>query len=194
MQWKLFEGDTCEFATAEWYEDREAAHHLEEYGHKERLQKAMDYTQLAWNWFGARSVVDLGCGDGGFLSLCKQADMKSWGYDIQPKNIEYARSARKVDARLTNFEDDATIAYGDLAVMTEVLEHLVDPHKTLRDLPSKLLIASSPYGETGDAHYEFHLWAFDFDGYKDLVTQAGYKVILHDVVWLNQIILAVRDA
>jgi len=191
-EWKLFEGDSCEFATAEWYEDREAAHHLEQYGHSDRLQKALDYVKLARGFMGANDVVDMGCGDGGFLSLLKGEGITSWGYDLQPKNIEYAVNNRGVDARLTDFSEDSEIIYADVVVMTEVLEHLINPHEILADMPGRFLIASSPYGETGDAHYEFHLWAWDLQGYRELVEGAGYRVVLQDVVWLNQIILAVR--
>jgi SAM-dependent methyltransferase len=191
-EWKLFKGKTCEFATAKWYKEREAAHHLEQYGHGERIQKAFDYTRLAMNMFDASTVVDLGCGDGGFLSLLKSDGIGSWGYDLQPQNIDYAVKNRGVDARLTDFSKASDLSYGDIVVMTEVLEHLIDPHGTLKKMPGKYLIVSSPYGETGDAHYEFHLWAWDLEGYRKLVENAGYKIILHDVVWLNQIILAER--
>jgi hypothetical protein len=74
--------------------------------------------------------------------------------------------------------------------MTEVLEHLIDPHGTLLALPSEFVVVSSPYGETGDAHYEFHLWAWDEEGYAKMVEDAGYEILHHERVWLNQIILA----
>ena len=190
MEWKFFDTES-EFTTAEWYKDREAAHHLEEGGHNGRLLVAREFVNQAIT-LGAKSVVDLGCGDGGLLQLIKDVEIKSWGYDLQPKNVEHAVNVRGVDARYTNFNSDE-IEYGDIAIMTEVLEHMLDPHKVVRELPSKFLIASSPYTETDIYHYEFHIWAWDSEGYDALITQGGYKIVQKLFVdgW-SQVVLAVR--
>lgn len=191
MEWKFFDGES-EFTTAKWYEDRDAAHHLEESDHKERLVNSAWLVRQAIE-LGAKTAVDLGCGDGGLLQLLKDMDIKSWGYDLMPKNVEYAVNVRGVDARYTDFNSD-DIEYADLAIMTEVLEHMTDPHKVVRELPSKFIIASSPYNETDKNHYEFHLWAWDKDGYDSLITQGGYRIVnkLYSTGW-SQIILGVRD-
>lgn len=192
-EWKLFEGDIAPFTDDEFYADRIAAHHLEEEGHYDRLNMALKYALIADQEFDVKTFSDLGCGDGGWLQIATQAGLKAWGYDMQPSNIEHAQQVRGVDARLTNFEKDADIKYGDCSVITEVLEHVSDPHGLVRDLPSRIVIASSPYGETGDAHYEFHNWAWDQEGYAALIEQGGYTVVKHELVWLNQIILGVRE-
>ena len=191
MEWKFFDTES-EFTTAEWYKDREAAHHLEEGGHNGRLLVACEFVKQAIT-LGAKSVVDLGCGDGGLLQLIKDVEIKSWGYDLQPKNVEHAVNVRGVDARYTNFNSDE-IEYGDIAIMTEVLEHMLDPHKVVRELPSKFLIASSPYTETDIYHYEFHIWEWDSEGYDALITQGGYKIINKILVdgW-SQVVLAVKE-
>ena len=192
MEWKLFEGDACEFATKEWYEGRDPAHHLEEGNHTDRLLKARDYVLDAIAR-GAKTAVDLGCGDGGLLQLLKEAGVDSWGYDLMPSNIEYAVNVRGVDARYTDFNNDSTIEYADIAIMTETLEHMEDPHSVVRNLPSKYLVASSPYNETDLSHYEYHLWAWDAKGYRNLLEDNGYVVINQDLVsgW-SQVLLGVR--
>lgn len=71
MEWKLFEGDNSEFTTSKWYEGREAAHHLEQVGHRDRLLIAAEFVKDCMK-LGARTAVDLGCGDGGLLQLLKE--------------------------------------------------------------------------------------------------------------------------
>ena len=191
MEGKFFDGDS-EFVTAKWYEGRDAAHHLEESTHGQRLVHSAWLVKQAIE-MGAKTAVDLGCGDGGLLQLLKDMNIKSWGYDLMPKNIEYAVNNRGVDARYTDFNSD-DIEYGDVAIMTEVLEHMIDPHKIVRDLPSKYLVASSPYTETDASHYEFHLWAWDPEGYDNLIQQGGYTIVnkLYASGW-SQVVLAVRQ-
>ena len=54
------------------------------------------------------------------------------------------------------------------------------------------LVASSPYTETDEAHYEFHLWAWDSDGYRELMERNGWRVIAQQYAWISQVILAER--
>lgn len=191
-EWKLFEGDVAPFTDDEFYRDREAAHHMEQEGHRERLLKALEYAQYAQQELDCKRFSDLGCGDGGLVEEGHTRGLHIWGYDMQPQNVIYAQESRGVDVRLTDFEKDSEIYYGDCSIVTEVLEHVSDPHGLVRDLPSRVIIASSPVWETGDNHYEFHNWAFDKEGYASLIEQGGYEVIKHEEVWLSQIILGVR--
>lgn len=191
-EWKLFEGDVAPFTDDEFYRDREAAHHMEEEGHHDRLIKALQYAIYSQNHFDCQTFSDLGCGDGGWVQHAGWAGLKAWGYDMQPQNVAWAKDYRQVDVRLTNFEKDATIEYGDCSIVTEVLEHVSDPHGLVKSLPSKVIIASSPVWETDESHYEFHNWAWDKEGYASLIEQGGYEIILHEEVWLSQIILGAR--
>lgn len=192
MEWKLFSGKNPEFARPEWYENIASAHHLEELHHRERLFAAKELVKQAIK-LGGKSVVDLGCGDGGLLQILKEDSITSWGYDLMPTNIDYAINVRKVDARYTDFNSN-DIDYADIAIMTEVLEHMEDPHSIVKNLPSKYLVASSPYNETDLSHYEFHLWAWDEEGYEELLRQGGYRIINKILVsgW-SQVLLGVRD-
>lgn len=191
-EWKLFEGDVAPFTDDDFYRDREAAHHMEQDGHRERLIKAFMYALYAKNNLDCGTFSDLGCGDGGWVEVATQNHLTAWGYDMQPQNVEYATNVRHVDVRLTNFEQDATIEYGDCSILTEVLEHVSDPHGLVKNLPSRVIVASSPAWETPDNHYEFHNWAFDEDGYRALIEQGGYRIFKHETVWQSQIILGVR--
>ena len=192
MEWKLFNGNTSTFASQEWHLNRDSAPHLEQKNHKERLHKAADYTEEAIK-LGAKTVVDLGCGDGGLLSLLKERNIKCWGYDFTPANIEHAVKIRKVDARLLNFKNDS-IDYGDVAIMTEVLEHLENPHETIKNLPCKYLVASSPFNENDLYHPPYHIWAWDEEGYQKMIVDNGFTILKNTTSrgW-SQIVLAMRN-
>jgi 2-polyprenyl-3-methyl-5-hydroxy-6-metoxy-1,4-benzoquinol methylase len=194
MQWRLFkEGTIPECATAEWHLDRERAPHLEQCGpQRERLLAARTSVLEACELFDVQSVVDLGSGDGGLLSILP-TELKAWGYDLCPANVKAAVAERQVDVRYLDLLTEEP-EWGELAVCTEMLEHLVDPHGFLRRVSEhcRVLVASSPRTETDQNHYVHHLWAFDPQGYRELVEQAGYSVVRHHPVAWFQVLTAVR--
>lgn len=164
-EYRFFDDGTVPYvSTAEFHADRDRAPHLEQPMHRGRLEKvAQCIRQLH-----PRSIVDLGCGDGGLLSLLR--DIPSYGYDFQPTNIK-GWNDRQVTARALDFvmESDK-ITWGELTVMTEVLEHLADPHTAvaLVSRNSKYIVASSPHSETPEHHAEEHAWGWDMEGYQAL--------------------------
>lgn len=178
-EWRLFpEGTVPEYTTAAWYLGRERAPHLEQDGHRERLYEAERHVTAAAVNFGVETVVDLGCGDGGLLSLL-QDRMACWGYDLSPVAVRAAQDDRGVDARLLDaVAQPESVEWGDLAVLTEMLEHLVDPHGYLAEVRkhTSVIVASSPGLETDQSHYEFHTWAWDLPGYAAMFATSGWSV------------------
>lgn len=190
-EWRLFdEGTVPEYTQPGWYAGRGHAPHLEQ-GHRPRMEHAAAFIAEAAFSRGLRTVVDLGAGDGGLLSLLGPA-LTAHGYDLMPENLQAAKE-RGVDVRYGDVLED-NVEWADIAVCTEMLEHLVDPHGFLRALPDsvKVLVCSSPRDERAGAAYEFHTWAWDFDGYRALVEQAGFTVQRQRPVGRFQVILAVR--
>lgn len=198
---KLFEGDVPHVSTAAFHEHRERAPHLEQAVHRPRLEAAADLVnaaavRLPLDWSRDRTVSDLGCGDGGLLSLLQAAGLDCWGYDFQPSNAagwaERGVKAFPLDAFGT---DRDAVMLGSITVCTEVLEHLADPHGTVRWIggTSKYLVASSPWNENPASHDECHAWAWDQDGYRDLIEQGGFIVLRHETVGQFQIILGERQ-
>ena len=191
-EWRLFEpGTTPECTTADWYAGRENAAHLEEGTHRPRLvRSAALVAQIA---FSRRltTLVDLGAGDGGLLSLLGPA-ITGWGYDLSPAAVQAAKD-RGVDVRHGDVLT-ATLQWGQIAVATEMLEHLVDPHAFVRTIAANCdaLVCSSPWQERPGFAYEFHTWAWDFTGYRALVEQAGFEVAHHEAVGPFQIIMAAK--
>jgi trans-aconitate methyltransferase len=136
--------------------------------------------------------VDLGCGDGGMLQLLHAADLSAVGYDFQPTNIAGWRE-RGVYALHLDFVkrwDDVVTA--DVYIITEVLEHLTDPHGMVAKIRARgaKIVCSSPYTETYESHDACHAWAWDQAGYAKMITDAGFTVIEHQTVNQFQVLRA----
>lgn len=196
---RLFpEGTVPYVSTAAFHADRPRAPHMEQPAHRPRLMTAAALVALAVSESrpGPVTVSDLGCGDGGLLSLVQHFEhVTAWGYDFQPSNAA-GWAERGVDGRLADVfgADRDTVKVGDVVMMTEVLEHLADPHGVVCWVGghARWLVASSPWSESPASHDECHAWAWDFAGYADLVRQGGFRVVRHAPVGPFQLLLAMR--
>ncbi|MER5750606.1 methyltransferase domain-containing protein [Streptomyces sp. NPDC002088] len=204
-EYRLFpEGETPRVSTAAFHAHRERAPHLEQAVHQPRLYKAAEYVRRAViqhirDCPGSRNCVphpvsDLGCGDGGLLSLLDDPGrVYAWGYDFQPSN-RAGWDQRGVHAESLDVfgADQGDAILGLTTVTTEVLEHLADPHAAVRWIGthSRYLVASSPWNETLESHDECHAWAWDQPGYRALIEQGGFTILRHETVGQFQIILA----
>jgi hypothetical protein len=198
-EWKFFDGDVPHVSTAEFHADRERARHLEQPVHRQRLQVAAGLVSVAARFVagnGAQvvTVSDLGCGDGGLLSLLP-AGLVAWGYDFAPANAA-GWAERGVDAVLLDVfgVDREQVKFGDVTVVTEVLEHVADPHGAVRWIGehSRFVVASSPHDEGPWGHDECHAWAWDVPGYRFLLEQGGFRVLRHEQVGRFQVVLGMR--
>lgn len=102
------------------------------------------------------SVLDLGCGNGSFLSLFQDRGWKLYGTDFSPTGIEIARQNFP---GIDFFLADSTAPTGDLLdrvgqvdviLSTEVIEHLYDPRGFLRNAyallkPGGTIVLTTPY-------------------------------------------------
>lgn len=193
--------DPPEWLDSEWWRDREHCDHLGSPtgAHVARLHAA---AQLA-----ARAalldpvpehhtpyVVDLGAGDGALLSLLPEPlRSSSYGYDAIKADVRYAVDVRKVEVHLRNVvraldHVPFTLALGPVVVLTEVLEHMADPHGFLAQLHERdevcYVVASSPHSETPERHEWNHAWAWDIDGYREMFEAAGYELReVQEVEW-----------
>ncbi|ANZ35221.1 hypothetical protein BBK82_03185 [Lentzea guizhouensis] len=194
--WRLFEEGTIPaWTTAEWYAGRDRAPHVDEAVHRDRLDIAARMVRHAARELGLSTVADLGCGDGGLLWLLDQVrpPLDAWGYDLQQSNVGPAVAERGVDVRYGDVVH-GEVEWAEIAVATEMLEHLVDPHALVRRIAehSRVLVASSPHTERPGNAYEFHTWAFDLEGYHDLLEQSGFEVVAHETTDMFQVITGVR--
>jgi hypothetical protein len=187
MEWQLVpEGTVPEWTTAAWYATVENSMMADGPVHGPRVRAAAVMVNEAARRVGARTVVDLGAGDGGLLQLLTlPAGCTAWGYDLQPSHVDHAK-VRGVEVHLVDIlTDPDAVDWGPaprVVVATETLEHLLDPRALLRAIPAgSTLVASSPYTETDQDHYEYHCWAWDLEGYRDLMRACGWARIVEHV-------------
>jgi 2-polyprenyl-3-methyl-5-hydroxy-6-metoxy-1,4-benzoquinol methylase len=102
------------------------------------------------------SVLDMGCGNGTFISRFRDRGWKLYGTDFSPTGIEIARANFP---GIDFFLADSTAPTGDIlgrvgqvdaVISTEVIEHLYDPRGFLRNAyglmkPGGVVILSTPY-------------------------------------------------
>lgn len=180
-EWRLWEGDEPPFfTTPAFFQAHPWISPVHQIGHAERMQMVVEsITRLDGENF-IESICDLGCGDGSLLRDVRNVTsiQRLWGITHSLQDIAVAWS-HDLNAVHGNFLTDE-FEWADITVMTEVLEHLVDPHSFLKRVESQYLVASSPSAETSDWHYEHHAWAWDLNGYEDLVTNAGWRVLWQD--------------
>lgn len=192
-EWKLFDGDVPHVSTAAFHADRARAPHLEQPGHRRRLLAAAVMVRAAAAELGAPCTFsDVGCGDGGLLSLVQGAFTDAWGYDFCPANTA-GWAERGVTAEFLDvFADPGRARLGDVTAATEVLEHLADPHGVLVWIRahSARLVCSSPHGEDNRSHAAEHAWAWDTQGYAAMITGAGWVIGQHELAGPFQVVSA----
>lgn len=174
--------------SAAFFRDRKHVPHLDRKPHQRRLYRCASLADELIQAHDLKSVSDLGCGDGGLLSIIR-SPVEKWGYDVRKASVANARLGIKViEADLLT----DTFEVGDLVIITEMLEHLADPHGFLASLPRpKVILASSPGRETKDGRHDHtHVWAWDEDGYRTMFEKAGFEVIHQEMVGNFQVLVA----
>lgn len=209
---RLFDpADPPPWLDPEWWRDREHCDHLGSPtgAHVARLKAAERHARIAAlvaTPAGSNDpapVCDLGAGDGALLSLLPASlREKSWGYDTIMADVAHARRVRHVEVHFRNVRrglDDDGLALAPVVVLTEVLEHMADPHGFLALLHARpevrFVVASSPYSETPERHEWNHAWAWDCRGYLAMFRAAGFKGVQYNEVEWSQVwtFEAVRD-
>jgi len=182
-----------------WWTDTPNCNHLDGVtaaAHRPRLTasaaRAVELAEQA----GTRRIVDLGCGDGGLLSLLPaEYRAESYGYEIITDSVRHAAEVRGVDVRHADVLRDP-LQLGPVVTATEMLEHLEDPHgfvKRLRDDPAtRVMVASSPRLETPEVHCDNHAWAWDMAGYEAMFVEAGWRVVENQAVDWYQVLTVAK--
>ena len=135
-----------------------------------------------------RTLLDVGCGYGFFMDYCRNLGIKSVGIDISELCIDWATSQLGLSVERVDvdcFEPNGTF---DSIVACDVLEHLLDPPRTLRRMASwgtdKTIyflqvpnILGFKYPPNAGFHAPFHLWQFSAQALHRLLEENGYKLL-----------------
>jgi SAM-dependent methyltransferase len=84
----------------------------------------------------ARSILDVGCGDGYILDHLEKRDHRLCGVDVSPDGVAKA-AAKGFDARVVDLENEPLpFASGsfDVVLCYDVLEHLFSPERVLSEI------------------------------------------------------------
>lgn len=137
--------------------------------------------------FNGGRFLDVGCGVATHCQLAEQKSSEVWGIDFADKLIESLRVRFPTinyvvgDFRDLPFKND----FFDYIVMGEVLEHMEEPNKVLKNVVDLLkvggtLAVSTPESDNGIFSVEEHIWSFTESELGELLKPYGevYSTIL----------------
>jgi SAM-dependent methyltransferase len=141
---------------------------------------------------GGSRLLDVGCGDGGLLSLARKRGLAGYGVEIDPRGVAIARKVRGLsNVEWGRLEDLESLGWKDFDYVScmEVMEHVSDPLglcRSLRDLlkPGGTVGISVPswdrkpswFGrETDYPPHHFTLWTKE--ALTAVLARAGFKDI-----------------
>lgn len=144
-------------------------------------------------WAAPEYICDPACGDASILEAAYQIRQFKHATlaDISGPQIESLRPTFPATWEVGDLNDviaDTPTSW-DCVVLTEVLEHLEDPDATLglARKHSQMLVASSPIGDPEHGGNHEHLWAWDEDGYGQMLSEAGWTEILRTTITMPNI-------
>jgi SAM-dependent methyltransferase len=137
---------------------------------------------------GRMSILEIGCGHGGFLSYCiHHGFSRVVGVEIDPKVCSYAMNRfRHIEILSGVFPNVAISGTFDYVVGFDVLEHFPNPVEsllTMRKLmnPHGRVVIQTPWyrGEgNGFVHFhgEEHLFIYTEESVRKLFTKCGFRI------------------
>jgi len=196
---RILECDACGLVTLSSHEHIHAAHYAESGMHGAAVKPIDEWLhdcepdderrfQMLKSALTNGSILDFGCGAGGFLLKAKQLAARAWG--VEPERRVRAHWGERLNLCATLA--DAGSDY-DIVTAFHVVEHLTDPRSVLADLARCLnatgqLVIEVPSSEDAlltlydsDAFQRFtywsqHLYLFNAQTLRQLALQAGLRV------------------
>ena len=129
--------------------------------------------QLVYRWVGGikkgdnKQILDIGCGTGAFLNVCKNAGFQVTGIEPETKAREYALSKYGLTISEEHVLDTFESASFDVITLWHVLEHVPNLNERIAQIqrllkPEGTLIVAVPNCSSYDAaHYKEYWAAYD---------------------------------
>jgi len=141
---------------------------------------------------GEGKILDIGCGNGRYLSALKKQGWQTYGIEQNPKSSKYARDVLHLEVNTGDLLDCKYQAeFFDVITMWHSLEHLYEPIPTLNEVKrilkdDGLLVIAVPNVDSFAAkvfkenwyplEIPIHLIAFSPDSITRMLDSAGFKV------------------
>lgn len=186
--------DQADFYESETYrKEVDGACGVQDYFRMHDGEQLKNFIVAGTSIFRNKIVADIGCGAGSFLDYVKNVCKKTIA--IEPSSL-YRMSLAERGYSVYPYTVDALVDYKgtvELAVSCSVIEHIEDPLNFLKEIYSLLssdgkLIISTPNADDllldviPEVYKPFfyrkaHLWYFNRESLKYLLTKAGFKEI-----------------
>ncbi len=177
--------------------DDKKKHEIEYWSFPELYQKYQDVfehffkdrlNQIKKAGYNGGALLDIGCGYGLFLKFCKDQGLDVTGIETGEKQVAWAKENYGLDVRLSSVESYKPERLFNVAVMTDVLEHVEKPEKVLLKIachlkPGGLIAVQVPYHigirlpprhSWGVPH---HLWQFSRKTLESLLVNTGFETV-----------------
>jgi len=94
------------------------------------------------------NILDIGCSTGFFLDIAKEKRWKTFGIELNEKEVNIAKKNHNVK-NINLHEVQKKLNYKfDIITMWDVIEHIKDPHKLLKDIRKNLKIGGLFFFQT----------------------------------------------
>lgn len=125
------------------------------------------------------SILDVGCGDGHFLSVCKRLGFACTGLEPSKVMADYAAGKVNGDIRCGYYEKDSFSPNSfDVISFIQVVEHLIDPYTLLSAVNYHLKPGGLVVIEIPSVHAP-HFLAYKLTGIKNFVKPPNGVIYAH---------------
>jgi 2-polyprenyl-3-methyl-5-hydroxy-6-metoxy-1,4-benzoquinol methylase len=87
---------------------------------------------------GQEIVLDIGCSTGHFINLVKDKTKKSYGYDLNRREVDFCKNVLNLDVSDQPLQDRFEEGTFDYITMIYVLEHIAEPKEFLESVKALL--------------------------------------------------------